>query len=508
MFDTQTPRPPLTKILATLGPASEDPKTLRKIVEAGSRIFRLNFSHGTFEDHARRLAAVRTVELETGIPLGVLGDLPGPKIRIGKVPSPGITLEPGQDVWVSTTARESVPAAPNGDFPILACGYSELAHEVQGGHRVLINDGAVRMLAVETDGKRVLCKVLVGGLVTTGKGLNLPDTQTSVPAVTERDWECVMWSLEHQLDYLALSFVRKGEDVKELVESMIEAEIPGTPDPVTPIPVIAKIETPHAVANIDEILQHAAGIMVARGDLGVELDLAQVPVVQKDLVNRAHDYGKPCIVATQMLESMIEHASATRAEVSDVANAILDGADAVMLSGETAVGKYPALAVDTMRRVALATEDYIRRQPFEPAPPALLQEQRAIVPALAHGAWTMARDTNASLVAVWSQSGGTAQSLSRNGFRIPILAFSTDTRAVRRMTLYYAVTPFKRDRFPLHRFEFGQMIDRMALEEAWANRGDIMILLAGMPFDKPGGANTVAVRRVGDLTPGSMQADG
>jgi len=153
-------------------------------------------------------------------------------------------------------------------------------------------------------------------------------------------------------------------------------------------------------------------------------------------------------------------------------------------------------------------EDYIRRQPFEPAPPALLQEQRAIVPALAHGAWTMARDTNASLVAVWSQSGGTAQSLSRNGFRIPILAFSTDTRAVRRMTLYYAVTPFKRDRFPLHRFEFGQMIDRMALEEAWANRGDIMILLAGMPFDKPGGANTVAVRRVGDLPPGSMQADG
>jgi len=511
-------RPPLTKILATLGPASEDPKTLAKLVEAGARNFRLNFSHGNFDDHARRLNAVRQVERELGIALTVLGDLPGPKIRIGTVPAPGIELVPGQDVWISATATESRPPTPSGDWAVLSCTYPDLAREVLGGHRVLINDGAVRMLAVDSDGTRILCRVTVGGLVTSKKGLNLPDSNLSVPAVTERDIDCALWGLEHGVDYLALSFVRRGDDVRQLAEVIHDADVgrdgvlydptPDTPLPLFGLPIIAKIETPQAVANIDDILLVADGIMVARGDLGVELDLAQVPVVQKRLVERAHDYGKPCIVATQMLESMIEHASATRAEVSDVANAILDGADAVMLSGETAVGKYPLLAVDTMRRVALATEDWIRSRPTEERPPALLREQKAAVPALAHGAWVMYHDTGATVVTVWSQTGGTARSLSRNGFRVPILAYSTDERAVRRMNLLYAVFPFRRERFPVHRFEFAQMVDRSVLEGHWASRGDTMILLAGFPFNKPGGANTVAIRRVGDLTPDHVEGDG
>lgn len=514
MTDLPT-HPPLTKIIATLGPASEDVRMLHKIVESGARVFRLNFSHGKFEDHKRRLDAVRQVEKESGIPLAVLGDLPGPKIRVGKVPAEGIELHPGEDVWINTTATECIPAQ-RGEWTTLSCTYSDMAREVLGGHRVLINDGAIRMLAVETDGRRLLCKVLVGGLVTTGKGINLPDSELSVPAVSERDWECVMWAIEHQLDYLGLSFVRRGEDVRELIEDIADAEpdaptlesMPGQPAAPRGIPVIAKIETPQAVANIDEILEHADGIMVARGDLGVELDLALVPVTQKMLVQRAHDFGKPCIVATQMLESMISAASATRAEVSDVANAILDGADAIMLSGETAVGKYPALAVDTMRRVALATENYIKSQPTEERAPALLRESKALVPALAHGAWVMARDTEAKLVVVWSQTGGTARLLSRNGFSIPILAFSTDPHHVRRMSLFYAVIPFLRDQFPAHRFEFAQLADRMVVELGWGQRGDVMVLLAGMPFDRPGGANTCAIRKVGDLTPPSLRADG
>jgi pyruvate kinase len=274
------------------------------------------------------------------------------------------------------------------------------------------------------------------------------------------------------------------------------------------MPVIAKIETPQAVANIDDILTHAAGIMVARGDLGVEMDLAQVPVVQKRLVSRAHDFGKPCIVATQMLESMISSPSATRAEVSDVANAILDGADAVMLSGETAVGKYPALAVETMRRVASATEEAIRQMTPTARPPIVAQTKRDTVAALAHGAWTMARDIGAEVIAVWTQTGGTARHLSRNGFRCPILAFSTDERSVRRMNLLYGVMPHLRTTLPKHRFDFATMVEKIVLEEQWAEPGDRMVLLAGVPFDRPGGANTVALRVVGDITAAGLTPDG
>jgi len=274
------------------------------------------------------------------------------------------------------------------------------------------------------------------------------------------------------------------------------------------MPVIAKIETPQAVANIDDILAHAAAIMVARGDLGVEMDLAQVPMVQKRLVARAQDFGRPCIVATQMLESMIESASATRAEVSDVANAILDGADAVMLSGETAVGKYPVLAVDTMRRVAMATEEAIRQSPPTARPPSVAQSRRDTVAALAHGAWVMARDIGAEVIAVWSHTGGTARHLSRNGFRTPILAFSTDERSIRRMNLLYGVMPYLRTALPKHRFEFATMVEKVVLEDEWAEPGDRMVLLAGVPFDRPGMANTIGLRVVGDLTAAGLTPDG
>lgn len=512
--------PPLTKILATLGPATDDRVVLRKLVDAGATLFRLNFSHGLFDEHLSRLRSVRAVAEHLGVPLAVVGDLPGPKIRLGTAPEQGIILYPGQDVIVRAGAPECVPGEGE-RLVVLGCNYAGIAREVKGGERVLINDGAIRMLAIEaTNATELLCRVKVGGLVTSRKGLNLPDSNLTIPALTEKDRACVEWAVRHGLEYLALSFVRRAADVvqlREFMKPLIEKQwvgtalgetlTPGAPRaPATPhasmrIPIIAKIETPQAVQAIEEILEVSDALMVARGDLGVEMDVARVPMIQKRLISAAHEFGRPVVVATQMLESMITAAHPTRAEVSDVANAILDGADAIMLSGETAVGKYPALAVETMRRVALATEESIREHDAEPNPPERLRKAHQRVPALAHGAWHMAHDVGAKLIAVWSHDGGAARYLSRNGFNVPILAFSSDEIAVRRMALLFSVSPVLVSELPVHRSDFAAMVDRFVIENNWAKRGDQMVLLAGKPFDDPRATSTVAIRTVGELTP-------
>ncbi|MEQ8850762.1 MAG: pyruvate kinase [Phycisphaerales bacterium] len=497
--------PPLTKILATLGPASDDPKVIRKMIEHGATLFRLNFSHGSFDAHARRLEMVRSIGAELDETVGVLGDLSGPKIRVGQVPGDGVMLEAGQDVEIRTDIEESRPGTP----PVLSCTYPALVGEVAPGDRVLINDGVIRMLAVEQLDHALLCRVMVGGLVTTGKGINLPDSDLSVPAITEKDWKCVEWAFEHDIDFLALSFVRKADEVIELQQALQEMEeretglrrhaLAEAEGGAARIPVIAKIETPQAVRNMESIIDAADGIMVARGDLGVEMDVAKVPVIQKQLVNQAHAFGKPCIVATQMLESMIHNAIATRAEVSDVANAILDRVDAVMLSGETAVGHNPVLAVETMRRVALATEESIREDSQEPRPPARLRELRHRTPALAHGAWHVARDIGARCIGVWSQLGGEARYLSRNGFNVPIIAFSSNLLAVRRMTLLYGVFPIYVEHPPEHRSEFALIAEKAILSHHLAVAGDPVVHLGGKPLDRPGGVNTLAIRYVGEM---------
>lgn len=497
--------PPLTKILATLGPATDDRKVLHKLIEHGAALFRLNFSHGNVEEHARRLGMVRAAAAELRQPLAVLGDLPGPKIRVTRVPPVdegiGIRLEAGQDVLVRGDLPECLPASgASGNMPVLSCNYPRLAAEVDPGHRVLINDGAVRMLVVVSDGDQLLCRVTAGGMIISGKGLNLPDSNLSIPATTEKDLRLAAWSAENGLDFLALSFVRRADELRALNETLHRAcALDGRPSGACDIPIIAKIETPQAVQNINSILGEADGIMVARGDLGVEVELARVPVIQKLLMRKAHEFGKPCIVATQMLESMIENSSPTRAEVSDVANAIYDGADAVMLSGETAVGKYPVLAVEMMRRVALATEESLAAESQEASPPARLREERQRIPALAHGAWHMARDVGAVLAVVWSQDGQAARYLSRNGFRMPILAFSSDEPAVRRMALLFAVRPVLMNDVPQHRSDFARLADRYIIEQGLAQRGQPIVLLGGKPFDDPGATNTAAIRFVGEL---------
>jgi len=496
----------LTKIVATLGPACDDDETLKRMALHGASVFRLNFSHGSLEEHDQRLRRVRRLSEQLGRPLSVLGDLQGPKIRIGQLPPQGVELHAGQDVVLSPDIEQ----AQLGQTPALPCSYEPLVDEVFPGQRVLIDDGAIRALAVEAvrgaAGRRELrLRITNGGLVRTGKGVNLPDSALSAPALTEQDWRCVEWAVERNVDYLALSFVRSAEDVRLLTDRLRQLcadDSCGRPLAgdvrSSRIPVIAKIEKPQAVERIEEILTEADGIMVARGDLGVEMDLAQAPLVQKRLIRAARNRGKPCIVATQMLESMIERSSPTRAEVSDVANAIFDGASATMLSGETAVGRHPALAVAMMRRIAIATERELRESPQHEQPPSSLLASHHRTAALAHGAWHMAQDVGASLVAVWSQSGGSARHLSLNNFRIPILAFSSDEQAVRRMTLLYAVTPLHCPQPPEHRSDFARLVDQVVRERELARPGERMVLLAGKPLGAPGVVNTVSIRTVGE----------
>lgn len=507
------PRPTLAKIIATVGPASQSPETITRLIRAGVGIFRLNFSHGTLEDHAERLAIIRAAATLEGQPVGVLGDLQGPKIRLGKIAGDGIELVAGQSVVL---VPDGV-APPTDGTLALPSDYSRIGVEVEAGHRVLINDGLVRMIAVPLepgDAPRSLrCSVLAGGLVSSRKGINLPDSEVSEPAITEQDWRCVEWAVGHGLDFLALSFVRKAAEVRELkiaLQGMCSRhhseDLAGSG---SLIPVIAKIEKPQALAEIDDIVDAADAIMVARGDLGVEMELAQVPLVQKRLIAKADEWGKPCIVATQMLESMVSSSVPTRAETTDVANAVFDRADAVMLSAETATGKHPVLVVETMRRIVAAAEDYAKQNDDRPTPSPRLQASHDRTAALAHGAWHVAKDLGAKLVVCWSQGGGTARALSQAGLRVPIVAYTNDPRQVRRMALDRGVSPRLMSVPPSGLLsDWNAAAERDVLELGWVEPGDRIVLVAGRPLGVRGATTTLAVHTVGDKLTGFTQHRG
>jgi pyruvate kinase len=505
--------PTRAKIVATLGPASDSPEVIQRLIDAGVSAFRLNFSHGSLDDHARILAIVREVAEQSRHPIAVLGDLAGPKIRVGSVPrelapAGGIELLPGQDVLLQRGLRQAhlqreTGAGPEGFEQLVA--FLPITHEdvidaIQPGERVLINDGAIRMLAVERTSAALRCRVTVGGLVTTGKGVNLPDSDLRVPAITQRDWECVEWAVNHGLDFLALSFVRRADEIRQLKQRLAgmcpargqDQTEPGGVGMGAAIPVIAKIEKPQALENLDEIVDAADAIMVARGDLGVEMDIAQVPVAQKRIIACCQHHGKPCIVATQMLETMIEAAIPTRAEASDVANAVFDGADAVMLSAETAIGKHPALVVETMRRIIAAAEERVQQEEAQASPPEILVQSRYPTAALAHGAWHIAKDIGAKLVICWSQSGGTARYLSQNDFPAPIVAYSSSPTATRRMALLKNVTPILRQA-PDRLGQFTDIAERDMLDRHWVHPQDPVVLLAGKPLGQVKSTNSIAI---------------
>ncbi len=501
--------PAHAKIVATLGPASDAPETIRRLIESGVSVFRLNFSHGDLAEQTRRINNIREAMPETGRPVAILGDLQGPKIRVGAVPD----LDEGGGILVETGSavefRSGVVEAFRDDtLPVFGTGFDRIFHDVEPGQRVLINDGAVRMLAVDHDpGRSLRCTVTFGGRITTKKGINLPDSDLKFPAITDKDWECVAWGVEHGVDYFALSFVRTADEIEELKHRLsemcsVERKF-ADPEVGLQIPVIAKIEKPQALRNLDAIINSADGIMVARGDLGVEMDAAQVPVAQKHIVSQCARFGKPCIVATQMLESMITAGSPTRAEASDVANAIFDGADAVMLSGETAVGAHPVLVVDTMRRIVQVAEAQIDRQDHAPVPPEHLQEFPYRSAALAQGAWHIARAADAALVIVWSQRGGMARYLSQNDFRIPILACTSSPITARRMALFGGVTPLRIDPPPGGTLaDWTDQMESFVLETGMAKQGDAIVMIAAKPLGSVTAQDTLSILRVGDAESG------
>jgi len=496
----------LTKIIATLGPASEALETIVQLIEAGVSIFRINFSHGTFEEYERLLNTVRRASKQTGLPIAVLGDLSGPKIRVGEVAANGIYLE--DDKLVIFKKQPVVAGSPTtgeADPVVFSTNYPRFIEEVKLGQRVLLDDGNVHLQCIDQSGKEedqtLICKVIHGGLITSNKGINLPDTDLSVPALTSRDYQCADFAVGKGFDFLALSFVRNAGDVRQLKDHLrAHYAKEAKNDTLTSnkfIPVISKIEKPQAMEDIEAIVRETDGIMVARGDLGMEMDLAEVPVLQKRIVSLCHQFGKPVIVATQMLQSMINSPSPTRAEVSDVANAIFDGVDAVMLSGETAVGKWPVEAVKMMSRIEQLTNDHVQEQTTDVKPLPELRSSNYSTQALAQGVNVIMRGIKAKLVAVWSATGRGPLHLSQNRLSKPIVAFSENLEALRRMALMYGLKPVYMPK-PANTAEFIAQVDRNVQEEGWAGIGDPIIIVSGEPIGQEGRTNTVTIHYIGD----------
>ncbi|MGC8551307.1 MAG: pyruvate kinase [Phycisphaerae bacterium] len=469
-----------TKIVATLGPACANPELFNQMAHTGVTIARLNFSHGSVETRLQYLQTVR--QAQSQYPVAVMGDLCGPKIRLGKVADGGMQAATGDQI---TIQRDDVIGA-NG---ILSSNTPCLVDDVQIGQKVLIDDGMIRMLVVDKLPGRIICQVTHGGLIQSNKGLNLPNTRLSIPSITDKDWTDLDWAVNQDLDYIALSFVRSSDDINAVRQFLDRRR--------SNIDIIAKIEMPQAVDDLPAILDAADGVLVARGDMGVEMELTSVPLIQKQIVAAAHDAGKPAIVATQMLQSMLDNPSPTRAEVSDVANAILDRADAVMLSGETAVGKYPLESVQTLRDIAERTERYMVQHNIEVEPPKLLQLTHHRTAAIAHGARLIAKDINARLVVVWSQAGGSARYLSKNRLPMHVVALSTDPAAVRRMALYYGVMPMRMD-IPRHFDDLPGMVDDLVKRFGWAQPGERILIAAGSPLGTAGATNSLSVHTVGE----------
>jgi pyruvate kinase len=486
-----------TKIIATMGPAVADEKTLYSIFEAGVDICRLNFSHGDLAKHSEMLNLIRETAKRFSHPIAVLGDLCGPKIRLGPIADEnntgGMPVAVGDEI---TIQRTPILGANRRVSTIL----ETFVDDVQVGHRVLIEDGLLRFVVTEKNADEVKMNCTMGGILKSSKGINLPNTFVNVPSITDRDFECVDWAVANELDYLALSFVRRAEDIRLLRGHLQYKKAPG-------MHLIAKIEKAEAIADIDNILKVADGLMVARGDLGVELDVAQVPIIQKDLIRRCQKAGKPVIVATQMLQSMVEQASPTRAEVSDVANAIFDGTDVVMMSAETSVGKFPLGAVHTMAHVAATTEQYLDSLALSDTRPPQVDGD-LMAQSLARGAWRVAADARAKLVVIWSQRGTTARFFASHHFHCPIIALSSEVKTLRRLAISYGVVPHEMTRYAtLNELVVG--IDKLIIDQQYAKAGDTILIVAGWSPDMPDMMNSVLLHTVGQswstLSPTSIE---
>ncbi|MEM8886315.1 MAG: pyruvate kinase [Planctomycetota bacterium] len=475
---------PLTKIIATLGPASDELDTILELIREGVRCFRINFSHGDFEEYESRVHRVREASERTGVLVSVLGDLSGPKIRLGQVVTGGVKLAPDDEVFF--VRHEVVAGAAEGPIEF-STNYDHFLDEVQPGEAVLLNDGNVRLRAEGRDGDRLCCRVVHGGNLTSRKGVNLPDTELSVPALTERDRRCAAFAIQHGFDLLALSFVRRGRDVEMLREELQRIGAPHD------FPICAKIEKPQAIDDLAAILDASDFVMVARGDLGVEMDIAEVAVIQRGIVDRCHERGVPVIVATQMLESMIHAPVPTRAEVSDVANAIFQSVDAVMLSGETAVGRYPVETVKMMGRVVSKTNVYIRRKQIATATPSHPRGSRR-TEALAEATKSIGKALDVKLIAAWCDVAS-MRDFSKHHIQRPILAFGADPVELRFTCLLYGIAPIHIS-MPETGRDFVAQVDEFIKEKGWAESGDAILLVLGSGHHGTGPADKVHVHYI------------
>lgn len=468
------------KIVSTLGPSTDSYEQIKALVEAGMDVARFNMSHGTHAEHEERYHRVRAASEETKRNVGVLADLQGPKIRLGRFKEGPVLLERGDEFAITVEDVE-------GDRAICGTTYAGLAADVTAGERILVDDGRVTLEVTRVEGSVVHTLVVEGGMVSDHKGLNLPGVAVSVPALSEKDVADLRWALRMGADMIALSFVRSGHDIKEVHRVMEEEG--------RRLPVLAKLEKPQAVANLAAIVDAFDGIMVARGDLGVEMPLEQVPLVQKRAINLCRRNAKPVIVATQMLDSMIDASRPTRAEASDVANAVMDGTDAVMLSGETSVGKYPTETVRTMSRIVAAAEEDMLAKGLPPLTES--SKPRTQGGAVARAAAEMGDFLGAKYLVAFTQSGDTVRRLSRYRSPIPVLAFTPDPATRSQLNLTWGVETFLG---PMVQStdEMVDQVDEMLLKLGRCERGDSVIITAGSPPGVPGSTNLVRVHRLGE----------
>ena len=466
---------PSTKIVCTIGPASESEQVIRALIEGGMSVARLNFSHGTHQDHLEKIRMIRAISADLNKPIAILQDLCGPKIRIGSIPEPGVHIKSGQQFILT---NEMI----TGSEERVTENYHDLPAEVEPGDRILLADGMLELTVKRTSDTDIFCEVVKGGLLTSGKGINLPSGTIKAPSLTEKDRQDLLFGLEHDVDYVALSFVRSAGDivrVKDLIKQQGKT-----------VPVIAKIEKHEALVAIDAIMDTADGIMVARGDLGVEIPLENVPNIQKMLIRKANRCGKPVIIATQMLRSMVDSPRPTRAEAADVANGVLDGADAVMLSEETATGDYPVEAVRYMQRIiASAERDYPHEKYLN------VMAKRSVGESVAYAACILVAQLEAAAIVATTRSGSTAAHISRFRPATKIIALSPDIHSIRRLTLYWGCIPYHLSIVE----DTDAMVEKAAdaaLESGLVSEGERVVITAGRPVWVEGTTNMLWVKKL------------
>lgn len=468
-----------TKIVATLGPASSSKEVLLNMMKAGMNVARINFSHGTYDDHKKVIDIIRELNKETGLNIAILADLQGPKIRTHEMENNGVELIPGSKVQIVT---EKEILGTNKKFSI---NYEQLAQDVKAGEHIRLDDGKLELKVLETDGKTILTEVTHGGILSSHKGVNLPNTTISLPSLTEKDKEDLQFAMEQNIDWIGLSFVRSARDIIELNHIISQNN--------SKAKIIAKIEKPEAVKELDGIIEQAGGIMVARGDLGVEIPMEDVPLVQKMIIHKCYLMAKPVIVATQMMESMIKDYTPTRAEVNDVANAVLDGADAVMLSGETSVGAHPVRVIEAMTKIVIRIEESDHIYGKEEAP--IKNNARFISDSICFNATSLASKVGAKAIATMSFSGYTAYKIASQRPKAQIFVFTGNKEILTQLNLVWGVRAFYYDKMVSTDHTIAD-IKYILKEKGFIEEGDLIINITSMPIQEKGKSNMIRLSYV------------